>query len=191
MNSKWHILYFIIIAAILYFNSVTPTQEANKIILPEIEGNFKADKIVEEKDTLKKKVIYINKEIEVPSKTNEKLLAEYEKAKDSIDKLNLYISLIQDREYFKTFSDENLEIDVEAYVTGKLNNLDLKYRIKQKEVEIPRKPIVIRGGVKFETHNVGIVPKISLEDRKGTLYTLEAKEKYLGVGVEIPLIKIK
>jgi len=72
------------------------------------------------------------KEVEV---RDEELIAEYEKANDSL-KEALFNSAVTVREYKEVFEDSSITITVDAKVTGTLNSLIAEYKTKPRIVVV-------------------------------------------------------
>lgn len=189
-NKREILLYIIIIfLAIMVINKPKVIEE---IIIPPIEGTFRDTIFIEIPIEGDKEIVYKDSIIKVPSQVNEKLLKEYEMAKDSIERLVLYIDMIQYRKYLKEYSDDNIDIKVNVGVTGRLEDLDIKYKTKEKRIEVPREPILIRGGVSAQVRDrMKIVPSVSLEDRNNVLYTISGSKDQFSAGVQFPIIRIK
>lgn len=182
-----------VIVTIAIIATVNSCTYKDSIIIPEKEGNFSRDTFYQIDTIRYEEVIYRDVEIEIPSQTNKDLLKKFEKAKDSIEQLNLYINAIQVRNYIENYSDENLDITVKAQTTGTLDKLDLTYKTKSVEVKKPRNPIIIRGGATYTTlkDKNYFTPKVSLEDRKNNIYSIGGNKENISISVEIPIIKIK
>lgn len=140
-----------------YNNSKQKIQSTN---LPIIEGTFNKVKPIPNKiDTVYlDSIVYKNKIVKVDRPVDKKLVEDYLKAKDSIAKLKLYVNSVQTNTYTKTFSDDKIDITVNAETTGTLNWLDLKYKSKDIKVDLP----VITKTTKFALYaggslNVNIV----------------------------------
>lgn len=194
MTKTWHIIYvsLIVLLVVLLINPRESAGMKPTINIPAVEGVFKADSIKPIENSKKKKVVYQKDTIVVPEALNEDLLLKYAQAQDSIERLNLYVDMIQTRKYFKNFKDDNINIDLEMNVTGKLEDVKLEYQTFQKSIEVPRNPVIIRGGLDMQVYDKFVItPKVSIEDRKGKIYSIGVREDYFSIGVEAPLIKFK
>lgn len=193
MTKKAHIAYIVVIVLMTILLVNPKTDNKNDVIeIPAIEGTFDTDSIKPVENNNKKEVIYLRDTIQVPETLNEELLNKYAVATDSIERLNLYIDMIQTRKYVQKFVDEKVEIKVETEVLGKLEDMKIDYTVFKRELPKQRQPIVIRGGADMQVINeFTITPRISIEDRKGKVYSTSFRENYLTIGVEAPLFKIK
>lgn len=178
---------------ILTLGIVTKCTSEDKIIIPEKEGIFVRDTIFQTDTIRYENIVYKDKVIEIPSQTNKDLLDKYEKAKDSIEQLNLYLSAIQVRNYVEEFSDETISITAKARTTGTLDKLELTYKTKSVEIKKDREPLIFRGGATYTQWNnkSSFTPRVSLEDRKNNIYSIEGNKERVSVSMEIPIIKIK
>lgn len=87
----------------------------------------------------KDSIVYKDKVIKITNPINVELAESYLKAKDSITRLNLYISAIEIKRYKEVFDDSNVTITVDAETTGKLNWMKSSYVIKERVVTTPVK----------------------------------------------------
>lgn len=128
-------------------------QKVQSTSLPIIEGKF--DKVKPIPNTIDTvyldSIVYKDKVVKVDRPVDKKLVEDYLKAKDSIAKLNLYVTSVQTNSYTKTFSDDKIDITVNAETTGTLNWLDLKYKSKDIKVDLP----VITKTTKFALYAGG------------------------------------
>jgi hypothetical protein len=114
-------------------------QKVQSTSLPIIKGKFdKVKPIPNVIDTVYlDSIVYKDKIVKVDRPVDKKLVEDYLKANDSITKLSLYVNSVQTNTYTKTFSDEKIDITVNAETTGTLNLLDLTYKSKDIKVDLP------------------------------------------------------
>ena len=77
--------------------------------------------------------------IKIPDPINQELLEKYEKAQDSIVKLNLYKEAITEREYKEVLSDSVQTITVHSKVIGTLTEQIISYTTNPITLEIKSK----------------------------------------------------
>ena len=128
--------------------------------------------------------------IEVENPLNKKLVEEFTKTKDSLQKLKLYVDAITTRTYKETFKDSTQTIEVTSTVQGKLLEQKLVYHINPYtlpvEVTIPietkNKFKVFAGaevGLPLDGTLINLSPVV-----KGTLLFKNSKDNILSIGVD-------
>lgn len=154
-------------------------QKVQSTSLPIIEGKFnKVKPIPNTIDTVYlDSIVYKDKVIKVNKPVDKKLVEDYLKAKDSITKLNLYVASVQTNTYTKTFSDDKIDITVNAETTGTLNRLDLKYKSKNIKVDLPvtvkKTAFALYAGGGLNVNIVDIKPEyfanIGIQNKRGDI----------------------
>lgn len=128
----------IVVGLLIYLFVFAPGKEVVTITIPSKSGEkiIDAPKPIVKYDTIyepgKEKPVLV----EVKNPVNEELKSKYLAANDSIEKLNLYILAVTQREYVETLSDSIQDITVFSRVTGTLDYQEIKYVTKEKEVEV-------------------------------------------------------
>jgi len=116
-------------------------------------------------------------------------------AKDSLERLNLFLAAITVKEYDQNFTDSTQSIDVWTKSRGDVLAQTLKYTIFEKNIKIidtiplPKPRRTIHLG--FETSTkLDLKANLFYTDRKKTIYSIGINpEKTVFVGIAIPLIK--
>jgi hypothetical protein len=119
----------------------------------------------------------------------------YLMAKDSLERLNLYLSAITVKEYNQNFTDSTQSIDVWTKSRGELLAQTLKYKIFERQIinidtiKLPKSRRTIHLG--FETSTkLDLKASLLYTDRKKTIYSVGINpEKTVFVGISIPLLK--
>lgn len=147
-----------------------------EVPVPAIQGEIKPE-IIE-------KPIYV----EVENPVNIKLLKEYNEAKDSIVKLNLYKNAITNRTYSQKFEDSIQQVTVNSKVQGKLLEQDISYFIKPRSlivdrtVEVPiENKLKVFGGVELglPISQDEVTPIV-----KGSFYIKGKKDNLVILGID-------
>lgn len=144
-----------------------------------------------------------------PVTVDAELKEAYEKSKDSIEKLNLYLESIRVRDYNKTLVDnDTIKITGTGRVRGQLLDYKVDWTIKESafeytpEVVIRNPAFSLKGGLEFgipkiipdENLNSGFVAKANLRfvNRKGNSLSVGADtEKRIWIGGEFTIFKTK
>jgi len=137
------IIYIIIIGLIsmLFIQRSCNNKQTSvtTITVPSKTGTF--EKVIPKPIPLtieyKDSIVYKDKVISLTNPVDKKLAEDYLKAKDSITRLNLYISSIQIRKYKQVLSNKDIDLTIEAETTGTLNYLIPTYTIKERELKTP------------------------------------------------------
>lgn len=141
IKSYYQSIIIIVLVTCLFVQRSCNNKNTSIIKVPSITGTFK--KIIPipiKYDTLyKDSIVYKDKVIKITNPVDVKLAESYLKAKDSIARLNLYISAIEIKRYKEVFDDSNVTITVDAETTGKLNWMKPSYVIKERDITIPLK----------------------------------------------------
>ena len=91
---------------------------------------------------LKSKPIIIKiagKEVEVENPFNVELAERFIKQTDSINKLNLYLEAISEKEQIRTFDKDGVTVDVKTRTRGDVLNQSISLLIKEQKIEVPKK----------------------------------------------------
>jgi hypothetical protein len=145
-------------------------------------------------------------EVKVPNPLNNKLLEEYTKTKDSLERLKLFTDAITIRNYNEIFEDSIQTINVVSKVQGKLLDQDLSYFVKPRTVKldtvipvkIPNRFKVFLGAetglpvFDMNNSNVNSAPVVKvnlfLKNRKDNMLSLGVStDKRLWLGYNIKL----
>lgn len=151
-RENYYILAIAILSILLLFSFIdcegdeydktTVTEKPIKVLIPEQKGIFEKPTNQSEIPSAKKdSIIYFDKIIYVQSEVDKKLVNEYNSAKDSISKLNIFLNSIRKREYVSTFDDEFVNIKAHSTVKGELEDTKLSYTLKPREVEVIERTI--------------------------------------------------
>lgn len=144
-------------------------------------------------DTVQEKGQIIYKEI--PNKVNEQLLEDYQIAKDSITKLNLYKEAVTERNYTEILEDSVQKITVNSKVIGTLKSQTIQYVTKEQSIFL--KPVKLHktevfAGISTNIPTIpNIAPSIGLNlhlKTKKNLYTVgfdTAKNVNIGVSFKL------
>lgn len=152
-----------------------------KIIIPEISGKFDPQKPKHipvkglEKDQKNPIIKWKDKEVIVENPLNTELVEQYVKAKDSIERLNLYLKSIQLNSFSSKFEDENLLLNINGIVRGEVQEITPSWTIKKHEAEVKTKETVFRMLAGAEVGSSIITPKLNFkanlmfQNRKGNV----------------------
>lgn len=192
-------LFIILLCFNLYSNKSTVT---TKVVIPEFKGVFESKKPDQkplewpEKGLEKPTIKWNNQVIKVENPINIDLANQYVRAKDSIERLNLYIKSIQLNRFSSKFEDENLLLNIDGIVQGEIQEITPSYTIKPKEVpvEIKQKETYLRMwigaslGINKELDRGVYKFDIDFQNKKGDIFSGE----YMRVnGQDFGLVGIK
>jgi hypothetical protein len=202
-----NVIYVVAIIFIVYlFTLIKQCSEPKttvdqKVTIPEKVGDFTdAPKVTEGKNK-KDSIVYMKgKTIYTENPINKKLAEDYLQAKDSVQKLKLYLDAIQEKEETYTFDNKDLKLEVFTKTRGKILDIKPKYTIKEKEVTVPvpqkQTVLALYGGLELANNallnNMTFKIDIGIQNRKGTIFTLGADNRsnyYVGAKVRIFNIK--
>ena len=137
-------IIIIVLVIILVFQWFDSNQANNKddnnitIVLPEEEGSS-GEVILEE---VKPDTVYVPK-IQKQIVVDKEYKIKYEKAVDSIEKLNLYLDAITINTYEGILvNDDKIQITGKAQVRGALNSYKIDYTLKEKEFTYESKTVI-------------------------------------------------
>ena len=206
-NSLKNILYIVTIIFAIYLLTLIkqcsePKEEVEeKVTIPEKTGDFADTPKVTEGKKRKDSIVYRKgKTIYTENPINKKLAEDYLQAKDSIQKLKLYLDAIQEKEETHTFDNKDLKLEVYTKTRGQILDIKPKYTIKEKEVtiKVPQKQTVLAvyGGLELANNallnNMTVKIDLGVQNRKGTIFTIGADNRsnyYIGAKVKIFDIK--
>jgi hypothetical protein len=192
-----YISSIIILIFLLLLQYKCSSKKTIEVIVPEKKGSFNVSLSKEEKQktkteykTIKGDLIYLDNPI------NTELANQYEKSKDSIEKLNMYLNSIQIKEYNIPFEDESVKINNYIKTQGTLLENKTEYTIKEKKilVDVPSKEtkFALYGGTEIynntEFSNFGFKGNIFIQGKKGNIISISydnQKNIYLGYNFKI------
>lgn len=171
-----------------------------EIVIPEKKGSFPSVKPIKISDTIiKDSIIFKEKKIIITNPLDKEMVLDYLKAKDSIEKLNLFIKAVKINKYNQNFNNDDITLDIEAETTGTLNYIKPTYTIKEKKVIAPvyikqTKFALYTGAEVFDNkslNNLGVKFNLFIQNKKGDLYTAGYDlNKNIYVGYNVRLINI-
>jgi hypothetical protein len=193
----------------LWFNGCSDDNKSlvtETVTFPKTEGNFEAKKPVNtpakwpEKDQKKPLIKWKEKEILVENPINMELANNYVMAKDSIERLKLYIKSIQLNKFSTKFEDDNLTLNIDGIVQGEVKEITPSYVIKAKEIpiQIKQKETVFRllGGIEVgnntQLNDFKVKANLMFQNRKGNIISgsLDTQQTiWLGYNVSIFNVK--
>lgn len=195
----WVLLFFV-----LWFRGCSDNEKSSvtaKVIVPEVKGKF------EPKKPSHTSVSYVLKPTDAkPSvleqnliNENKKLKQDFEKANDSIKKLQ-FAKAIQLNKFSTDFEDDNLLLNIDGIVQGEVKEITPSYTIKPKKVEVQVKPkeTVFRllGGLELgnNTKLDGFAAKGNLmfQNRKGNIISASFDtNQTIWIGYNFSIFNIK
>lgn len=195
------ILLFVIFLQKSCNNKELPSIQNQEVTIPSQNGSFNSLKPVKIHDTIvKDSIIFKNKTISVINPLDKELVINYLKAKDSIDKLNLFINAVKINKYKENFDNKDISLTIEAETTGTLNYIKPTYIIKEKTIDVPVKikqtVFAIYTGVETYNNtllnNFGIKIDLGIQNKKGDIYTAGFDtNNNIYIGYKLRLINIK
>lgn len=133
-----------IIVAVLSVLLYTCSGEKSKpetvyIKIPEKIVEVKTETKIEYKKSKPQIIEIAGKEIKTENPVNLELVENYNKQKDSIERLKLYLSAIQEKEQVRTFDKDGVVVDVTTKTRGDILNQSIVYKIKEHKIETQKK----------------------------------------------------
>jgi hypothetical protein len=177
-------LGWILLFLVLWFRGCsgsTPSPQIVKVTVPEVKGKFKAQKPVNVpigQKVSKGETVYKDNPIDPKLiAENESLKQNFAREKDSLKRIIAYNKAIQLNKFSSTFEDENIVLNINGIVQGKVKEVTPNYKIKEKKMEVPVKvkETVFRllGGLEVgnNTKLDGFAAKanLMLQNRKGNI----------------------
>lgn len=89
----------------------------------------------------KDSIVFYDKLIYIESPVNKETVEKYKSAQNEIDRLNILLDGIRQREYISNFEDNFISIQAKTKVEGQLKDLQLSYNLKPREVLVPETTI--------------------------------------------------
>jgi hypothetical protein len=195
------ILLFVIFLQRSCNNKELPSIQNQEVTIPSQNGSFNSLKPVKIHDTMvKDSIIFKNKIIPVINPLDKELVINYLKAKDSIDKLNLFINAVKINKYKENFDNKDISFTIEAETTGTLNYIKPTYIIKEKTIDVPVKikqtVFAVYTGVEAYNNallnNFGVKIDLGIQNKKGDIYTAGFDtNNNIYIGYKLRLINIK
>lgn len=149
------ILYlgWILFFATLWFRSCESSPQlvkTNKIVVPEVKGNFEPSKpthtiievpkngqILSKNDLSKNDKLYQEQIVKL-SNENYELQQKFANETDSLQRIIMYNNATQLKTFNKVLEDTNVYIDIKGIVQGEVKDVGAKYYIKEKTIETPK-----------------------------------------------------
>lgn len=120
----------------------TVTTRDVDVIVPGSEGSFETPTNQHELPSAgKDSIVYYDKLIYVESKVNKELVDKYKAAENEIDRLNVFLNSIRERDNVTEFEDDYLKLKIDTKVQGKLKEVKPSYIIKPRTITIPETTI--------------------------------------------------
>lgn len=134
----------IIIFSLIQCQGETKTEVTYKdkvVKIPEIIGTLKPNSILELPSEGTDSIVYRDRKIYSTHPLDKVWAERVKNAKDSIQTLSLLIEAIQVKEQTTDFSNKNLELKVWTKTRGELKNIEVDFKILEKEIVIQEKTI--------------------------------------------------
>lgn len=149
-KSKWVYLTVIVVLILLLLiqhscqgngdTKVTTTIKDVKLTIPEVNGSFKEPINSTELPSKGRDSIVINdKIIYVESKINQDLK---QKLASVENKYEVLLDAVRERDYVNNFSDKYVDITTNSKIEGKLQNINLVYKLKSRDTIVQEKTIL-------------------------------------------------
>lgn len=175
-------------------------EKKKEIVIPEKKGSFPPVKLMKVYDTIiKDSIVFKDRKINVINPLDKQMVIDYLKAKDSIERLNLFIKAVKINKYNQNFDNNDISLNIEAETTGTLNYVKPTYVIKEKKVSAPiyikqTKFALYTGFELYDSKNLnapGVKIDLSVQNKKGDLYTAGYdSDKNIYIGYKLRLINI-
>jgi hypothetical protein len=197
------IKYFIIIIliTIIFLQRSCYNKSKSIVNVPEIKGTFTT--VTPKEIPSKTKYVYKTlkgKEIHLTNPVNDSLVRQYEKANDSICKLNLYLDAISQREYLTEYDNDTINLKVYSKVQGTLLEQKPTYVIKARKLNsverVKESKFAVYTGVDIfdnkSLNNFGTKASLGFQIKNKDILTLSYDtNKNIYIGYSIKLIDIK
>jgi hypothetical protein len=194
-------LIIVILVGIIFLQRSCYKEHVSIVKLPEVKGTF--DTVKPKEIPSKTKYVYTTlkgKTIYLTNPVNDSLVKEYEKATDSICKLQLYLDAISEREYLTEYDNDTINLKVYSKVQGTLLKEKPSYVIKTRSVEtsklIKEQKFAMYAGVDvFDNklfNNFGVKASLGFQNKNKDILTFSYdthKNFYLGYSVKLFSIK--
>lgn len=198
----------IIILSICLFQKCNPDEslpQTVEVTVPEVKGSFE-EKKPEHFPFDKSKPSTRKENLQVENPINPKLIAEneklkkaFEKASDSIKKLQ-FAKAIELKNFTSTFENDTIKIDINGIVQGQVKEIKPSYVIKEQKVEVQVKPkeTVFRllGGVEVggttQLNNFVAKGNLIFQNRKGNTTSISYDtNKTIWIGKSFSIFNVK
>jgi len=178
--------------------------QTDNITIPEKKGTFEPQEpkyVYRDSLIYLDSIVYKDTTIYIDNPINKNLALEYKAAKDTIEKLKLYLDAIQIRQFKNTFEDSLLKLTISGEVQGHLNYLQPDYTIKERHIEITNTELVFRillGG-QIESNeafnDLDYNLNLSLQNKRNRIYGIGYSRKfgqnYYSIRYEHPIFELK
>lgn len=181
-------LGWILLFIVLWFKGCSSGGQlaVSKITVPEVKGKLETKKpdhapvAWPEKDQPKPVIKWRDKEILIENPINTTLANQYIMAKDSLERLNLYLKSIQLNSFSSKFEDDNLLLNIKGIVQGEVQEITPSYTIKEKTipVQLKQKQTVFRLLAGAELGNTTLLDdfcvkgNLMFQNKKGNIGSL-------------------
>ena len=163
------------IMTFLYFTKKTPDKRRTvDIVVPERSGTF--EKVKPVYVPINRPTYTRRTDTVIKYEINPDLVDAYQNANDSIERLNLYIEAIKEREFKNTFDDDRIEITVTGRTRGELLWLNADYTIKENSqpVNLPKPKINVFAGFSVQSgvnlHSTDVFMNVGLQNRNKDIF---------------------
>jgi hypothetical protein len=129
------------------------------------------------------------KEIEVENPVNLELAKNFIKQTDSINKLNLYLEAISEKEQIRTFDKDGVTVDVKTKTRGDILNQSITVSIKEQKTEVPKKLdnfgfLVTSGLIQNQTNkNINFEAGVGVRIKKTGILVKGNTNKEIGISL--------
>lgn len=193
----------------LWFNGCSGNEKSEtitKVTVPAVVGKFESKKPDHtpaewpKKDQEKPIIKWKDKEIRIENPVNTELVQQYVKAKDSIERLNLYLKSIELKRFSSKFEDENLLLDINGIVQGEVQEITPTYTIKAKEIpiQIKQKENIFRLLCGIEVGNSKTLDSPSLkgsvmfQNKKGSVISASyGTDQKIWIGYHVSIFSLR
>ena len=137
----------------------------------------------------------------IKNPVNDSLVYAYKAAKDSLDRLRLYLKAIEIRTFSSTFNDSNIALSITGEVQGEVLSLKPEYTIKSRSLVVENEDVVFRFLLGGSIQNNFIIDDINFtlgagfQNRKGHIYRLgylrAGGGDYLMLGMDFSIFSVK
>ncbi len=176
------------------------------VTVPEVKGKFEPKKpehkpiVINENKKANTQKVFIENPIDPQILAeNEKLKQDFEKANDSIKKLQ-FAKAVQLNKFSTDFEDDNILININGIVQGEVKEITPGYKIKEKTLEVPVKTketflrVLVGAEIEYKPGYIRPIIKgnLYLQNKKGNILSLgydNFQNYYLGYNISILNLK--
>ena len=182
--NKKNIPYFIIASLLIYIFMINSSENVEVVIPAKKNSKVITDPnpvILYDTIFSEGKERIVEKLVEVKNPVNEELLQNYNKAVDSLERLQIFKDAVTERKYVEFLSDSIITIEVESSVIGHLKKQDIRYETKPQKITFETGKIkagVFIGGFTTLPLEEGRSPSI------GGQIQLVNKKKVFSIGID-------